>query len=204
MSSTPSTPSMLSLTSSLWFVLLALKRNSIPLRTVFGFALAHSDSQKALQKLHTFSIMELSTNLYHQVLVPFFLLYKSLTNHPEVWNDFEPRWNLFAQLIFGQLWKTIREQKFFITCLSLEPRREILLLKTTSPSNQVPWKFDCKIYICQDLKTLRHSSFVPHIMDLPSQVDLKLWMCSNPKLPDARMSCRVLWRGGTGLRLQLH
>ena len=29
--------------------------------------------------------------MYHQVLVPFFLLYKSLTNHPEVWTNFEPR-----------------------------------------------------------------------------------------------------------------
>jgi len=48
------------------------------------------------------------------VLTPYFILYKSLTDHPEVWTDFEPR-----------------KQKFFITCLSLEPRRDTMPVRTS-------------------------------------------------------------------------
>ena len=35
----------------------------------------------------------------YQVLTPYFILYKSLTDHPEVWTNFEPRWS-FVQVIF--------------------------------------------------------------------------------------------------------
>ena len=40
----------------------------------------------------------LPCRLHYQVLTPYLILYKSVTDHPEVWTNFEPRWS-FVQVI---------------------------------------------------------------------------------------------------------